>query len=149
MLASGGLSVAQLLDCPSDRHRGGGHPPSPAKPPSVRVRTRRFELVALALIDQRRKAERCEVSIGKPNGEGLGPSEVQGAASAASRVASKARTNSPAPAGRRGDDVVSSIVATEQLAIGPNGLGTPAPLAFRRNRRSCAAAFGTDLQNCG
>src|SRR5271157_1529215 len=34
-----------------DRHRGGGHPPTPATPPCVRVRTRRFELVALALID--------------------------------------------------------------------------------------------------
>jgi hypothetical protein len=26
-----------------DRHRGGGHPPTPATPPCVRVRTRRFE----------------------------------------------------------------------------------------------------------
>ena len=33
------------------RHRGGGHPPTPATPPCVRVRTRRFELVTLALID--------------------------------------------------------------------------------------------------
>ena len=30
---------------PSDRHRGGGHPPTPATPPCVRVRTRRFEMV--------------------------------------------------------------------------------------------------------
>jgi hypothetical protein len=36
-----------------DRHRGGGHPPTPATPPCVRVRTRRFELVTLASIDQR------------------------------------------------------------------------------------------------
>src|SRR5688572_1281798 len=28
-----------------DRHRGGGHPPTPATPPCVRVRTRRFEIV--------------------------------------------------------------------------------------------------------
>jgi hypothetical protein len=27
----------------SDRHRGGGHPPTPATPPYVRVRIRRFE----------------------------------------------------------------------------------------------------------
>jgi len=27
----------------SDRHRGGGHPPTPATPPCIRVRTRRFE----------------------------------------------------------------------------------------------------------
>ena len=26
-----------------DRHRGGGHPPTPATPPCIRVRTRRFE----------------------------------------------------------------------------------------------------------
>src|SRR6516164_4484443 len=37
-------------DCPSDRHRGGGDPPTPATPPCVRVRTRRFELVTLALL---------------------------------------------------------------------------------------------------
>src|SRR5438105_2834052 len=30
-----------------DRHRGGGHPPTPATPPCVRVRTRRFETVTL------------------------------------------------------------------------------------------------------
>jgi hypothetical protein len=57
-----------------DRHRGGGHPSTPATPPCVRVRTRRFELVALTAIDQRRKSKRFEVSIGKPHREGLGPS---------------------------------------------------------------------------
>jgi hypothetical protein len=46
-----------------DRHRGGGHPPTPATPPCIRVRTRRFELVRLAFIDQRWKSERFEVSI--------------------------------------------------------------------------------------
>src|SRR5438046_7657386 len=30
-----------------NRHRGGGHPPTPATPPCVRVRTRRFETVTL------------------------------------------------------------------------------------------------------
>ena len=30
---------------PHDRHRGGGHPPTPATPPCIRVRTRRFESV--------------------------------------------------------------------------------------------------------
>src|SRR5437588_2040138 len=33
--------------CRLDRHRGGGHPPTPATPPCVRVRTRRFETVTL------------------------------------------------------------------------------------------------------
>src|SRR6266542_1843222 len=78
----------------SDRHRGGGHPPTPATPPCVRVRTRRFELVAPIPIDQRRKPKRFEVSIGKPHREGFGPSEIPRAASAASRVASKSRTDS-------------------------------------------------------
>ena len=32
----------------SDRHRGGGHPPTPATPPCIRVRTRRFESVRSA-----------------------------------------------------------------------------------------------------
>ena len=85
--------TSKLLSMPSThRHRGGGHPPTPATPPCVRVRTRRFELVALAFIDQRWKSERFEVGIGKPNREGFGPSEVPGAASA-TVVASQSRTN--------------------------------------------------------
>jgi len=40
-----------------DRHRGGGHPPTPATPPCVRVRTRRFELVKLEPVNQCWKAE--------------------------------------------------------------------------------------------
>src|SRR5207249_10811749 len=35
------------MDDYRDRHRGGGHPPTPATPPCVRVRTRRFETVTL------------------------------------------------------------------------------------------------------
>ena len=69
-----------------DRHRGGGHPPTPATPPCVRVRTRRFELVTLAFIDQCWKSERFEVSIGKPHREGFGPSQIPRAESAAGRV---------------------------------------------------------------
>src|SRR5438034_6429429 len=79
---------------PLDRHRGGGHPPTPATPPCVRVRTRRFELVTLASIDQRWKSERFEVSIRKPHREGFSPSQVPRAASATRRVASQSRTNS-------------------------------------------------------
>src|SRR5213594_1670915 len=38
-----------------NRHRGGGHPPTPATPPCVRVRTRRFErVVNLTPLEQRR-----------------------------------------------------------------------------------------------
>ena len=35
-----------------ERHRGGGHPPIPATPPCVRVRTRRFERVSLTVLEQ-------------------------------------------------------------------------------------------------
>jgi hypothetical protein len=35
-----------------ERHRGGGHPPIPATPPYVRVRTRRFERVSLTVLEQ-------------------------------------------------------------------------------------------------
>src|ERR1700683_5476261 len=76
-----------------DRHRGGGHPPTPATPPCVRVRTRRFELVALEPVDQGRKTERFEVRIGKPNRRGLGPSEVPGSTTAAGRIAGQSRPN--------------------------------------------------------
>src|SRR5207244_11348597 len=55
-----------------DRHRGGGCPPTPATPPCVRVRTRRFELVALAPVDQRRKSQRVEVRRGEAPRAGLG-----------------------------------------------------------------------------
>ncbi len=57
--------IAAILSVAFDRHRGGGHPPTPATAPCVRVRIRRFELVALASIDQRWKSERFEVSIWK------------------------------------------------------------------------------------
>src|SRR5215471_16788354 len=75
------LSLAGL-----DRHRGGGHPPTPATPPCVRVRTRRFESVTLTPIDQRRKPERFEVGIGKPYREGLGTSKIPGAETTAGGV---------------------------------------------------------------
>ena len=36
-------SEVSLLPEAADRHRGGGHPPTPATPPYVRVRIRRFD----------------------------------------------------------------------------------------------------------
>src|SRR6266853_23367 len=76
-----------------DRHRGGDHPPTPATPPCVRVRTRRFELVTLTLLDQRWKSERPEIGIGKPPREGLGPGQIPKAMSAARGVAREPRRN--------------------------------------------------------
>src|SRR6516225_8627778 len=46
---------------PFDRHRGSGCPLTPATPPCVRDRTRRFEMVTLAHILQIREPERREV----------------------------------------------------------------------------------------
>ena len=51
-----------------DRHRGGGLPPTPATPPCIRVRTRRFETVTLTFFEQCRKSERFEIRIRKPHG---------------------------------------------------------------------------------
>jgi hypothetical protein len=87
--------TSKLLSMPSThRHRGGGHPSTPATPPCVRVRTRRFELVTLTPIDQSRKSDGFEVSIGKSHREGLGPGKVPRATSTAGRVISKPCTDS-------------------------------------------------------
>jgi hypothetical protein len=51
-------------------------------------------LVALAPIEQCWKAERFEIGIGKPNGEGFGPREVPGAKTATGRVVGQSRTDS-------------------------------------------------------
>src|SRR5215813_401315 len=51
----------------SDRHRGGGRPPTPATPPCVRVRTRRFETFGLTLLEQRRKTAIAKVGIRERN----------------------------------------------------------------------------------
>ena len=51
-----------------DRHRGSGCPLTPATPPCVRVRTRRFEMVTLVRILQIRETERFEIGRGKRDG---------------------------------------------------------------------------------
>ncbi len=114
---------ALLPVSPSDRHRGGGHPPTPATPPCVRVRTRRFELVTLTPIDQRWKSERFEVGVGKPNREGFGPSEVPGAASTTGRVASPCIITRPSPPSGRPEDF--------HLRVTEHAQHTTKPLARR------------------
>jgi hypothetical protein len=47
-----GAQLATAATSRLDRHRGGGHPPTPATPPCVRVRTRRFESVTLTVLEQ-------------------------------------------------------------------------------------------------
>ena len=51
-----------------DRHRGSGRPLTPATPPCVRVRTRRFEMVTLTRILQIRETERFKIGRGKRDG---------------------------------------------------------------------------------
>ena len=51
-----------------DRHRGSGCPLTPATPPCVRVRTRRFEMVTLTRILQIRETERFKIGRGKRDG---------------------------------------------------------------------------------
>jgi len=87
-------SIAADPRSPFDRHRGRGRPRTPATPPCVRVRTRRFESVTLALINQRWKSERFEVGIREPHRKGLALCEVPRAPTAAGRVAGQARPNS-------------------------------------------------------
>jgi hypothetical protein len=62
------LHVLTCLVNALDRHRGSGCPLTPATPPCVRVRTRRFELVALTRILQIRETERFKVGRGKRDG---------------------------------------------------------------------------------
>src|SRR5437867_4500110 len=72
-----------LNTTPFDRHRGGGHPPTPATPPCVRVRTRRFEKVMnLTPREQRRKAASAKVRIRKRNRQGLRMGQMPGATAA-------------------------------------------------------------------
>src|SRR5215831_19589560 len=50
-----------------NRHRGSGRPLSPATPPYMRVRIRRFGGLSRNRTDHRRKPELCEVSVGQGN----------------------------------------------------------------------------------
>ncbi len=85
--------IAFLNSGALDRHRGGGHPPTRATPPCVRVRTRRFETVTLTVLEQRRESERFEIGIRKPYGQSLRPREIPGAESPARGIACQPRTN--------------------------------------------------------
>jgi DNA-binding beta-propeller fold protein YncE len=57
LVAEAGINAIGVIDIATgkligDRHRGGGHPPTPATPPCVRVRTRRFGSVTLTILEQ-------------------------------------------------------------------------------------------------
>jgi len=62
-----------------NRHRGSGHPLSPAPPPYMRVRIRRFSSVELERIQQPRKTARIEVSNRKCGLQGRAVGQAPGA----------------------------------------------------------------------
>jgi hypothetical protein len=62
----------------SNRHRGSGRPLSPATPPYVRVRIRRFSSVELEYVQQPRKTERIEVSNRKCGLQGRAVGQTPG-----------------------------------------------------------------------
>ena len=83
-----------------DRHRGGGHPPTPATPPCIRVRTRRFESVALTLVEQTGKPKRTEVRVRKRDVKSLGPRKAPQSVPTTGRVAGQSRVDSKGQQGR-------------------------------------------------
>src|SRR5215471_15226344 len=76
-----------------DRHRGGGHPPTPATPPCVRVRTRRFETFGLTLLEQRRKAAIAEIGIRKRDTQSFRMGEMPRAAATAGGIIGQGGTH--------------------------------------------------------
>ena len=76
-----------------DRHRGGGHPPTPATPPCVRVRTRRFETVTLTALEQRRKTTRAKIRIGKPDMQGFRMGQMPRAMAASGSIVRQPATH--------------------------------------------------------
>jgi len=68
-----------------NRHRGSGHPLSPATPPDMRVRIGRFRGLRRA-IEESRKAERVEVGDGKRVRQGRALRQVPGAVWTARRL---------------------------------------------------------------
>ena len=84
-------------------------------------------------IDQCRKAERFEVSIGKPYRKGLGPGEIPRTQTAASGITRQTADEPPVPTEPPGDGVVFSIAAIEPpvIAAEPNGSVRSVLTAFR------------------
>ncbi len=101
----------------------GGEPrgSAPPTPPYVRVRIRRFEKLRLTRFDQGWEAERFEVGIGEPHGEGFTSGEMPGSTAATGRIAQLPR-ELPARSVPLGDAVVFSIGARELpvVATGPS-----------------------------
>jgi hypothetical protein len=78
-----------------NRHRGRGCPRTPATPPDMRVRIRRFGELSRGLNDQSRKSERSEVGIGQRASQGVRVRQMPRAMGASGRHRGTIRSNSP------------------------------------------------------
>src|SRR5579863_9455838 len=76
-----------------NRHRGSGHPLSPATPPYMRVRIRRFSSVELGHVQQPWKTERIEVSNRKCRLQGRAVGQTPGTMRTASGLSRKGRSD--------------------------------------------------------
>src|SRR6266568_2746441 len=89
------MALTWMLPSSANRHRGSGHPLSPATPPDLRVRIRRFSSVELEHIEQPRKTERIEVSNRKGGLQGRAVGQTPGTMRAASGLSRKGRSDVP------------------------------------------------------
>jgi hypothetical protein len=78
-----------------NRHRGESHLSSPATPPDVRVRIRRFGWIELNNGEQLRQSKRCEVSIGKRVLHGGAVCDAPWAVGTSGRLCSQIAPHSP------------------------------------------------------
>src|ERR1035437_4195806 len=79
----------------ANRHRGSGRPLSPATPPYMRVRIRRFSSVELEYVQQPRKTDRIEVSNRKCGLQGRAVGQTPGTMRAASGLSREGRSDIP------------------------------------------------------
>src|SRR5438093_2104464 len=153
------MASVSVSDYPFDRHRGGGHPPTPATPPCVRVRTRRFETVTLALLEQGRKTTRTEVRVRKPDVQSFRMGEMPGAAATGGSIARQDSTHTqlnqhcpaaalrfPLPPQRspKAQPNPASQIDQHVRRFAESEIATPAPhiRSELRHRRLQAHAFG-------
>src|SRR6266496_3006305 len=78
-----------------NRHRGESHLSSPATPPYMRVRIRRFSSVELGRIQQPRKTERIEVSNRKCRLQGRAVGQTPGTMRTAGGLSREGRSDVP------------------------------------------------------
>src|SRR6266852_5921591 len=79
----------------SNRHRGSGHPLSPATPPYMRVRIRRFSSVELGHVQQPWKTERIEVSKREGGLQGRAVGQMPGTMRTAGGLSREGRSDVP------------------------------------------------------